>query len=103
MPVTVPGDTRSAGKGRLSDGGWRITVLRPADLADLAELTLAETRGVDDRSAWLDDATVAYGLPHDGTGADAWARTSGPCPPAAAAGPPWPCSPVTRESPAVPR
>ncbi|MFD0275330.1 hypothetical protein ACFVHB_15690 [Kitasatospora sp. NPDC127111] len=68
-PSLSPDGTRLAFKRRLPDGGWRLSVLR---LADLAELALAETRSVDDQPAWLDDATVAYGLPHDGSGADVW-------------------------------
>ncbi|AUY53446.1 PD40 domain-containing protein [Streptomyces sp. CB01881] len=69
-PSLSPDGTRLAYRSRLSGGGWRLTVLR---LADLAELPLAETRSADDQPAWLDDATVAYGLPHDGTDADVWA------------------------------
>ncbi|MFF2043462.1 hypothetical protein ACFVVX_23880 [Kitasatospora sp. NPDC058170] len=68
-PSLAPDGTRLAYKRMLPDGGWRLTVLR---LADLAETPLTETRSVDDQAAWLDDATVAYGLPHSGTGADVW-------------------------------
>ncbi|MER5865163.1 hypothetical protein [Kitasatospora sp. NPDC002040] len=69
-PSLSPDGTRIAYKKALPNGGWRLTVL---NLADLAETPLAETRSVDDQAAWLDDRTVAYGLPHSGTGADVWA------------------------------
>ncbi|QKW17794.1 hypothetical protein HUT16_00825 [Kitasatospora sp. NA04385] len=71
-PSLSPDGTRIAYKKMLPDGsGWRLTVLR---LSDLAETPLAESRSVDDQAAWLDDATVAYGLPHGGgKGADVWA------------------------------
>ncbi|GAA1139480.1 hypothetical protein F4556_006933 [Kitasatospora gansuensis] len=68
-PSLSPDGSRLAYKKALPGGGWRLTVLR---LADLAETPLAETRSVDDQPAWLDDRTVAYGLPHSGPGSDVW-------------------------------
>ncbi|MET7280964.1 hypothetical protein ABZS29_22195 [Kribbella sp. NPDC005582] len=69
-PSLSPDGTRIAYKKMLADRTWRLTVLR---LADLTETPLAETRSVDDQAAWLDDSTVAYGLPHEhGKGADIW-------------------------------
>ena len=69
-PSLSPDGTRIACKKMLPGGrGWRLTVLRPADLA---ETPLAETRSVDHQAAWLDDATVGYGLPHGSGGADVW-------------------------------
>lgn len=69
-PSLSPDGTRLAYKKMLPDRSWRLTVL---SLADLAETPLAETRSVDDQAVWLDDRTVAYGLPHTGSGADVWA------------------------------
>jgi len=68
-PSLSPDGTRLAYKKPLPDGGWRLTVLR---LADLTETSLAEPRSVDDQAAWLDPGTVGYALPHGGTGADIW-------------------------------
>jgi dipeptidyl aminopeptidase/acylaminoacyl peptidase len=68
-PSLSPDGTRLAYKKMLPDRSWRLTVL---SLADLKETPLAETRSVDDQAAWLDDRTVAYGLPHPGSGADVW-------------------------------
>lgn len=36
------------------------------DLGTLRDHALAEKRSVDDQAAWLDDRTLAYGLPTDG-------------------------------------
>jgi hypothetical protein len=41
---------------------WRLHLL---DLSTMTETPLAETRSVDDQVAWLDDDTIAYGLPDD--------------------------------------
>lgn len=75
-PSLSPDDTRVAFKKKVSDdprAPWRLYVL---DLATMREHPLAEPHSVDDQPAWLDDATVAYGLdgnvrsvPADGTGA----------------------------------
>ncbi|GHJ47280.1 TolB-like translocation protein; signal peptide [Catellatospora sp. TT07R-123] len=68
-PSLSPDNTRLAYKKMLPDRSWRLTVL---SLADLTQTPLAETRSVDDQVAWLDDRTVAYGLPRPGSGADVW-------------------------------
>ncbi len=75
-PSLSPDGKRIAFKKRVSAdlaAPWRLAVL---DLASGKETMLAETRSVDDQAAWLDDATVAYGLeggiwtvPADGSGA----------------------------------
>jgi len=39
---------------------WQLSVL---DLRTMTEHPLAETQTVDDQASWLDNATVAYGLP----------------------------------------
>jgi hypothetical protein len=69
-PSLSPDGSRIAFKKMLSDNTWRLTVLR---LDDLAETSLAETRSIDDQAAWLDNATIAYGLPAaPGKGSDVW-------------------------------
>ncbi|WP_406404969.1 hypothetical protein OH805_37860 [Streptomyces sp. NBC_00879] len=69
-PSLSPDGTRIAYKRRLNDSSWRLTVLR---LADLKEIPLAEDRSVDDQAAWMDDSSIAYGLPQaQGRGADVW-------------------------------
>jgi hypothetical protein len=42
---------------------WRQHVL---DLTTMVETPLAETRGIDDQVVWLDNDTIAYGLPGEG-------------------------------------
>lgn len=64
-PSLSPDGTRIAFKKKVSDGGWRLSVL---DLATQKETELAETRSVDDQALWQDGSTVLYGL-----GADVWA------------------------------
>jgi len=61
-PSLSPDGTRVAFKKRVSPTEWRLHVL---DVTTLAETALAETRSVDDQAVWLDNATVAYGLPGD--------------------------------------
>ncbi|MFE5539661.1 TolB family protein [Streptomyces sp. NPDC056519] len=72
-PSLSPDNTRIAFKKKVSDdpaAPWRLYVL---DLADLREHPLAETRGVDDQAAWLDDETVGYALPGgEGRAEDIW-------------------------------
>ncbi len=75
-PSLSPDGTRVAFKKKVSDDArapWRLYVL---DLATMREHPLAEPHSVDDQPAWLDAATVGYGLdgdiravPADGTGA----------------------------------
>ncbi|MGW5865485.1 TolB family protein [Streptomyces sp. NPDC055239] len=72
-PSLSPDNTRLAFKKRVRKGGsnpWRLYVL---DLRTLREHPLAETRGVDDQAAWLDDKTLAYSLPGaEGRKQDIW-------------------------------
>ncbi|HSA49566.1 MAG TPA: hypothetical protein VLH10_05565 [Yinghuangia sp.] len=73
-PSLSPDGTRLAFKKKVSDDArepWRLYVL---DLATGRETELAERRSVDDQAVWLDQRTVAYGLPA-GSGAvtDVWA------------------------------
>ncbi|MBB2911410.1 hypothetical protein FHS43_002675 [Streptosporangium becharense] len=69
-PSLSPDGTRLAYKKPRPDGTWRPAVL---DLATMAETPLAETRGIDDQPAWLDDRTVMYGVARDTRHADVWA------------------------------
>lgn len=46
--------------GRLGD--WQLAVL---DLGTGTETLLPGTEGVDDQAAWIDDGTLAYGMPAD--------------------------------------
>ena len=74
-PSISPDRTRVAYKtrqGNSAPGQWHIAVL---DLATGKETVLAETRSVDDQVEWLDDNTVLYALPRDGSEAtvtDVW-------------------------------
>ncbi|MFM9370880.1 hypothetical protein [Streptomyces sp. Da 82-17] len=72
-PSLSPDNTRIAFKKRVRDGSsdpWRLYVL---DLRTLREHPVAEHRSVDDQAAWLDDHTLAYGLPGaDGRRSDVW-------------------------------
>ncbi|MEV6677903.1 TolB-like translocation protein [Streptomyces erythrochromogenes] len=64
-PSLSPDETRIAYKKRVRAGAslWREHVM---DLGTLRDHPLAEKRSVDDQAAWLDDGTLAYGLPGDG-------------------------------------
>ncbi|GAB3997171.1 TolB-like translocation protein [Nocardioides marmoraquaticus] len=71
-PSVSPDGTRVAHKLRRSDGGWAIRVidLRSGDLVDLPG-----ERSVDDQVAWLDDSSLLYALPRQGSEAgqsDVW-------------------------------
>ena len=74
-PSISPDRTRVAYKtrqGNPAPGQWRIAVY---DLGSGTETVLAETRSVDDQVEWLDDSTVLYALPREGTEAtttDVW-------------------------------
>ncbi|PWK86046.1 WD40 repeat protein [Lentzea atacamensis] len=71
-PSLSPDGTRIAYKAAVNGDpqqGWRISVL---DLATRRITPLAETRGVDDQPAWLDDRTVAYGIQRDDGLNDVW-------------------------------
>ncbi|MFD9889236.1 TolB family protein [Amycolatopsis sp. NPDC059027] len=73
-PSLSPDGTKLAFKKRVSADGarpWREHVL---DLATMKETPLAETRSVDDQVIWLDENTIAYGLPgENGAAGDIWA------------------------------
>ncbi|HUQ60228.1 hypothetical protein [Lentzea sp.] len=65
-PSLSPDGTRVAFKKRVPGDGarpWREHVL---DLTTMVETPLAETRGIDDQVVWLDNDTIAYGLPGEG-------------------------------------
>ena len=65
-PSLSPDGTRVAFKKRVPGDGarpWRQHVL---DLKTMVETPLAETRGIDDQVVWLDNDTIAYGLPGEG-------------------------------------
>jgi dipeptidyl aminopeptidase/acylaminoacyl peptidase len=73
-PSVSPDGTRVVYKKRApaAAGQWRLAVL---DLASGEERLLDEERSVDDQIVWVDDDTVAYGLPRDGADAavsDVW-------------------------------
>uniref|UniRef100_A0AAU2JVM2 TolB-like translocation protein n=1 Tax=Streptomyces sp. NBC_00049 TaxID=2903617 RepID=A0AAU2JVM2_9ACTN len=61
-PSLSPDETRIAYKKRVRPGAslWREHVM---DLGTMRDHPLAEKRSVDDQAAWLDDRTLAYGLP----------------------------------------
>lgn len=65
-PSLSPDETRVAYKKRVQRGAalWREHVL---DLRTLREQPLAEKRSVDDQALWLDDRTLAYALPTEGS------------------------------------
>jgi hypothetical protein len=46
-------------------GRWELAV---SDLATGVETVLPGTAGIDDQAAWLDDGTLAYGVPSQSTG-----------------------------------
>ena len=74
-PSISPDGTRVAYKSRQGNpapGQWRIAVY---DLATGKETLVAETRSVDDQVEWLDNSTVLYALPREGSAAttsDVW-------------------------------
>ncbi|MGJ7442293.1 TolB family protein [Aquipuribacter sp. MA13-6] len=73
-PSLSPDGRRVAYKKREGalDGTWRLAVL---DLSTGQERLLSETRSVDDQVEWLDDGTLLYGLPREGSDAgvsDVW-------------------------------
>jgi hypothetical protein len=66
-PSISPDHTRVAYKtrhGNRAPGQWRIAVY---NLATGHETSTAETRSVDDQVEWLDDSTVLYALPREGS------------------------------------
>lgn len=67
-PSLSPDGTKVAYKkrGDRRPGDWRLAVM---DVATGRETVLAEQHSVDDQVEWLDDATILYGLPGEGTAA----------------------------------
>ncbi len=85
-PTLSPDNTRIVFKSRVSPSSWRLHLL---DLATLRDTPLGETRSVDDQPEWLDDQTIAYGLPSEpiaAAGGDIWTlAVNGQTPPKALA------------------
>jgi hypothetical protein len=85
-PSLSPDNTRIVFKSRDSASTWRLRLL---DLATMLDTPLSETRSVDDQAEWLDDQTIAYGLPSEpiaAAGGDVWAlAVNGQTPPRALA------------------
>lgn len=74
-PSLSPDGRRIAYKKEVSGSAvphWRVAVL---ELDTRTETVLGETRSVDDQVEWLDEGTVLYGMPRDGTPGDSdiWA------------------------------
>jgi hypothetical protein len=71
-PSLSPDNTSIIFKKRAGPSRWRLHIL---DLTTRRDRPLAETRSVDDQAEWLDDESIAYGLPRQsGTagGTDIW-------------------------------
>lgn len=69
-PSVSPDGTRVAYKmntGTPLAAHWKVAVL---DLASGNETVLSEPRSVDDQIEWLDDGTLLYGLPREGSQGD---------------------------------
>ncbi|AEV83715.1 TolB-like translocation protein [Actinoplanes sp. SE50] len=72
-PSLSPDRTRIAFKEAIKGDpskGWRLTVL---DLATMRRTPLAETRSVDDQTAWYDNTTVMYAVRRGSRNSDVWA------------------------------
>jgi hypothetical protein len=69
-PSLSPDGTRIAYKKRASGGTWRLHVL---DLTSGEERPVDEVRSIDDQVEWLDDRSLLYALPRDGSATtDVW-------------------------------
>lgn len=70
-PSLSPDGTRIAFK-RVTEGSGASVHWRPAvyDLATGAVSLLPESRSIDDQIEWLDDDTILYGMPREGTSGD---------------------------------
>ena len=82
VPLAVTGRAWIAyQKGSLRVGGSALAGRGAPSWTPSAETVLGETRSVDDQVEWLDEDTVLYGLPREGTpgDSDVWAleRTGG--------------------------
>ncbi len=64
-PSLSPDGTRLVYKKRMPDLSWQLWIY---DLRSQRRTQLPEPRRVDDQGAWLDDATVMYGVLDDATG-----------------------------------
>nr|BEK70054.1 hypothetical protein KPHV_72810 [Kitasatospora purpeofusca] len=77
MLLALPGRDRVAYRRRdpaqPDDDLWRLYVL---DLRTMAETPIAERRGIDDQTLWLDGRTLAYAMPSD-SGSDLWSVPTG--------------------------
>lgn len=85
-PSLSPDNKRIVFKSRASASTWRLHLL---DVATLHDTPLAETRSVDDQPEWIDDESIAYGLPSEpiaAAGGDIWTlAVNGQTPPQALA------------------
>jgi hypothetical protein len=68
-PSLSPDGTRIAFKKNVSTGTahWTVTVL---DLATGKETAMPDDRSIDDQVEWLDDSTLLYSVPREGTVGD---------------------------------
>ena len=82
-PSLSPNGKMIAFKSRETIQTRRIWLLKVLDLSTGVVSSTQEQRNVDDQPEWMDDARIAYSLPHErGAGSDIWAVsiTSGKMP-----------------------